>query len=132
MMLRTCLSIFGASAVFGQQFEVATIKSPPPQQGEWIRVAMDGGPGTPDPGRINYENVTLKMLLAKAYGVQYYQISGPYRLESETFNIAAKLPDNADQALQTIDASSNKGFSSLCAACREEWAENEDFNGGPR
>jgi uncharacterized protein (TIGR03435 family) len=95
MMLRPCLLIFTACLAFGQQFEVATIKQPPPPNGNLMRVGMNGGPGTPDPGRINYENVTLKMVLTKAYGVQDQQISGPDWLGSERFNIVAKLPDGA-------------------------------------
>jgi uncharacterized protein (TIGR03435 family) len=56
---------------------------------------MNGGPGSSDPGRIHYENVSLKILLTKAYGVQDYQISGPDWLNSEGFDIEAKLPDGA-------------------------------------
>jgi uncharacterized protein (TIGR03435 family) len=94
--MRACLLIFSACCLAsGQQFEAATIKQPPPPNGNFIRMGMNGGPGTSDPGRINYENVNLKMVLAKAYGVQNYQISGPDWLDSERFNIAAKLPDGA-------------------------------------
>ena len=95
MMTRLGLFLFSACLAYGQQFEAATIKQPPPQDGNFVRVGMNGGPGTADPGRINYENVSLKMLLTKAYGVQDYQISGPDWLDSTRFNVAAKLPDGA-------------------------------------
>jgi uncharacterized protein (TIGR03435 family) len=62
-------------------------------------MGFDGGPGTPDPGRINYHGVTLKMLLARAYKVKPGQISGPSWLGSERYTIQAKLsPEtNTDQ-----------------------------------
>jgi uncharacterized protein (TIGR03435 family) len=91
--MRLNLLLFAASVAYGQQFEVATIKQPPPSDGNRVRIMMNGGPGSSDPGRIHYENVSLKMLLTKAYGVQEYQISGPDWLDSERFDIEAKLPD---------------------------------------
>ncbi|MGD1072507.1 MAG: TIGR03435 family protein [Bryobacteraceae bacterium] len=94
-MLRFSLLLFSAALLYGQQFEAATIKQPPPPDGNRMFIGINGGPGTADPGRINYENVSLKMLLTKAYGVQDYQISGPDWLDSERFNVAAKLPDGA-------------------------------------
>ena len=94
-MLRFSLLLFSAALLYGQQFEAATIKQPPPPDGNRMFIGINGGPGTADPGRINYENVSLKMLLMKAYGVQDYQISGPDWLNSERFNIVAKLPDGA-------------------------------------
>ena len=95
MMLRVYLIAFTACLAFGQQFEVASVKPSPPPALNRIRIQMGGGPGTPDPGRINYENVSLKMVLAKAYGVRNSQISGPAWLDSERFDIVARLPDGA-------------------------------------
>jgi uncharacterized protein (TIGR03435 family) len=95
MILRAGLMAFISCLAFGQQFEVASIKPSAPPVMNRFRIQMGGGPGTPDPGRINYENVTLKMVLAKAYGVMNSQISGPAWMDSERFDIAAKLPDGA-------------------------------------
>jgi uncharacterized protein (TIGR03435 family) len=53
---------------------------------------MTGGPGTDTPGRINFENVGLGAVIAKAYGVKYYQISGPGWFETERFNIIGTVP----------------------------------------
>jgi len=62
-------------------------------------MGFEGGPGTQDPGRINYHGVSLKMLLARAYKVNPGQISGPGWLGSERYTIKAVLPpgSTADQ-----------------------------------
>jgi len=51
-----------------------------------------GGPGTPDPTRYTTSNFPLKMLLARAYGVKEFQVQGPSWLDSERFDIVAKIP----------------------------------------
>jgi uncharacterized protein (TIGR03435 family) len=56
---------------------------------------FQGGPGTKDPGRIDYKGVTLKMLLKRAYGVLPDQISGPGWLDTERYDVSAKLPPDA-------------------------------------
>jgi uncharacterized protein (TIGR03435 family) len=55
---------------------------------------MRGGPGTPDPGQINYTNVPMRQLLIRAYGVKPYQVAGlPWMdKDSERFDIVAKVP----------------------------------------
>ena len=59
-------------------------------------MGFEGGPGTHDPGRINYHGVSLKMLLAQAYKLKPDQISGPGWLGSELYTIEAKLPLGSD------------------------------------
>ena len=59
-------------------------------------MGFDGGPGTHDPGRIDYHGVSLKMLLARAYKLKSDQISGPGWLGSERYTIEAKLPPGTD------------------------------------
>jgi len=51
-----------------------------------------GGPGTSDPGQITYAGLPFKTLLTLAYGVKGFQISGPGWLDSERYNILAKVP----------------------------------------
>ncbi len=58
-------------------------------------IRMGGGPGTPDPGRITYTGVPLMLILTKAYDVQNFQINGPSWLDSERFDITAKVPTGA-------------------------------------
>jgi uncharacterized protein (TIGR03435 family) len=71
-------------------FEVASVKPALSASG---RFTMNGGPGTNDPGRISYTNITLRRVLLSAYDVRDYQISGPDWLNVLRFDITAKLPD---------------------------------------
>jgi uncharacterized protein (TIGR03435 family) len=87
-----CLSALLAHA---QTFDVASVKAADPQPNGMIRVMMGGGPGTPDPGRINYENVSLKQVLSTAFDVKSYQINGPGWLDTDRFDITAKVPQDA-------------------------------------
>jgi uncharacterized protein (TIGR03435 family) len=61
-------------------FEVAAVKPFTPNPNGWD-VRTEGGPGTSDPGRIRYVNLTLKNLLATAYRVENFMISGPASLD---------------------------------------------------
>ena len=94
-----------AAPVFAQNvdpslsFEVATVKAataPTPFDGKrMIRFGAQGGPGTSDPGQITYSFLSLKLLLTMAFGVRSYQIQGPAWLDSERFDIVAKVPRGA-------------------------------------
>ena len=53
---------------------------------------MDGGPGTEDPGRITYRNVTLRNMLEAAYDLRSYQIIGPGWIDSQRFDVTATIP----------------------------------------
>jgi uncharacterized protein (TIGR03435 family) len=88
------IGLLCASALLaqGQVFDAASVKPADPQPMGMIRIGMNGGPGTPDPGRINYTNVSLKMILTNAFNVKDFQINGPAFLDSERFDIVAKLP----------------------------------------
>ena len=88
------------------QFEVASVKpAVAPDLGRfafilWPAVAnigFEGGPGSKDPGTINYHEVTLKSLLARAHGFKPDQISGPGWLGSEHDTIQATLPPDTDR-----------------------------------
>jgi uncharacterized protein (TIGR03435 family) len=52
-----------------------------------------GGPGTPDPGQITWTNATLKTLLTIAYDVKAYQVNGPAWIDTERYDIIAKVPE---------------------------------------
>ncbi|HLI85121.1 MAG TPA: TIGR03435 family protein [Bryobacteraceae bacterium] len=80
-------------------FEVASVKKAAPPQfagpggrGMMIAFGRRGGPGTSDPGQITWSGATLKDLLAAAYEVKRYQVSGPAWLDSERYDIIAKVP----------------------------------------
>jgi len=90
-----------ASFGLGQQpdpkltFEVASIKPAAPQAMARLQGSADGGPGTSDPGRIRFTDMTLKVLIMRAYAVQGFQVSGPSWIDSQRFDIIAKVPDGA-------------------------------------
>jgi len=74
------------------QFEVASIKpAAPDQRGTFIRLA----PG----GRLNVTNMPVKEMIAIAWRIQPFQISGsPGWLDSARFDISAKPEDGAKQS----------------------------------
>ena len=59
---------------------------------------MHGGPGTADPERLTWSGATIQALLMSAYGVKADQISGPGWIESERYDIEAKVPPGATKA----------------------------------
>ncbi len=56
---------------------------------------MRGGPGTNDPGQTTFTNVPMKFLLTYAYDVKGFQVLGPAWLDSERFDVVAKVPKGA-------------------------------------
>ena len=96
--MRAFILGFSIAAAFGQTldpkatFEVASIKPAAPQGNGRMMMGGGGGPGTRDPGRLTLTNMPLRMLLARAYDVKDYQVQGPGWLDSERFDIAAKVP----------------------------------------
>lgn len=99
-LLRTVPLIFAACLAYGQDksltFEVASVKpaTPPVPNGRGMIMfrGPSGGPGTKDPGRINYPFMSLKSLLTTAYDVKNYQIDGPAWLDTERFDVTATMP----------------------------------------
>jgi uncharacterized protein (TIGR03435 family) len=80
-------------------FEVASIKKHPPEGGRGMRVSMGG----PDVSRFRASNVTAKMLIASAYRVKEFQISGgPDWINSERWDIDAKVEDSLVPELQKL------------------------------
>jgi uncharacterized protein (TIGR03435 family) len=73
-------------------FEVASIKPAAPQPPGRLQISMGG-----DPGRIDYQSVSLKNLIERAYSIKSYQVSGPDWLDSERFDVTAKLPEGTTQ-----------------------------------
>ena len=62
-----------------------------------FRMGAQGGPGTADPGQISYAMMNLHQLLALAYGVKSYQITGPALIDTERFDITVKVPHGASK-----------------------------------
>jgi uncharacterized protein (TIGR03435 family) len=85
------LAFMAIGMVFGQApptFEVASIK---PSGANSVR-GSNGGPGSSDPNRYVFNMATLQDLIAVAYNVDYFQISGKTALDKERFDLAVKLP----------------------------------------
>jgi uncharacterized protein (TIGR03435 family) len=100
-LLNAGIAVFFCALAFGQAaenltFEVASVKpAAPPAAGGPMFFGGRGGPGTPDPGRITWTNANLKTLLTIAYDVKNYQVNGPSWLDTERYDIIAKVPDGA-------------------------------------
>lgn len=93
------IALFACAAASAQTdspiaFEAASIK-PFPAGSNIVFSGCMGGPGSDNPGRIDCQHVTLKMLLMRAYQVKSQEVIGPGWLESEHFNILAKMPQGA-------------------------------------
>jgi uncharacterized protein (TIGR03435 family) len=85
-------------------FEVASVKVSPTQNG---RGSMRGGPGTGDPGRITFTNVTLFNVLLRAYDLNAFQLSAPDWVSTQRYEITAQVPagatkDQFNRMLQTL------------------------------
>jgi uncharacterized protein (TIGR03435 family) len=92
LALLTAATLFGQAPAAAPVFEVASVKpAPPPVAGKFM-VQMGG-----DPGMVDYKNVSLKSLIARAYGMKDYQVSGPDWLDTARFDIVAKMPQNASR-----------------------------------
>ncbi len=73
-------------------FEVASIKATPPPTDGRLEISFSG-----DPGRLDWKGIPLKMILARAYEVKDFQISGPDFIEGSRFDVTAKIPLGASQ-----------------------------------
>ena len=99
-VIRVAVFVLAGGSVFGQtpgklEFEVASVKLAAPQTGGRIFVGRQGGPGTPDPGRVTFTNTALKQLITLAYDLKPYQLTGPDWLDTERFDILATVPQGA-------------------------------------
>ncbi len=101
-LLLTAGAVFGQTASSNPAFEVAAVKPSPPldmtKLAEQVRAGKMPrfGPHV-NASQAEYTHMSLKDLIATAYAVKDYQISGPAWLASEHFDIVAKLPDGASK-----------------------------------
>ena len=87
----TCIAVVIAAGclAFGQtawKFEVASVKP---------AVGTRGPSATIDPGLVSFRNTNLKNLLMRAYGLRNYQIEGPGWIDTERYDVVAKVPAGA-------------------------------------
>src|ERR1017187_7020224 len=88
LIIRCSGGAFGQPAAPRPEFEVASIKSAPPQAPGRVSTRMSA-----DAGRLSYTNVPLNSVIAQAYRVHNNPISGPAWLDTDRFGIAGKLPE---------------------------------------
>jgi len=50
-----------------------------------------------DPGRVSYPNAILSALIMQAFDVKRYQIDGPAWIDTQFYEVLAKLPDGASK-----------------------------------
>jgi uncharacterized protein (TIGR03435 family) len=86
------------------EFEVATVKRAAPAASQPAGMAQSTGAGSVSvtADRAAYEGVTLKRLLMAAYDLDASQISGPAWIETERYDVVAKIP--AGTAKEAIPA----------------------------
>jgi len=92
-ILALLAAIPASVAVYGQQFEVGSIRPSAPGAAEQARLGIHI-----DGAQVNCASLNLKDYIGMAANVKLYQISGPEWLGSERFDINAKLPDGATGA----------------------------------
>src|SRR5689334_11986203 len=90
MALASCAAF--AQTAGGPAFDVASVKPAPPPTGKGFMVMMNGGPGSHDPGRVNFTNVSLREMVRMAYELKDYQITGPDWMATARFDVVATLP----------------------------------------
>jgi len=88
---------FGQTAPAGPTFEVATIKPAPP-----LTLAMIGSRSAHistniDNAIADFGGMSLTDLVARAYRVKSYQVSGPDWMNTARFDVLAKLPEGASK-----------------------------------
>jgi uncharacterized protein (TIGR03435 family) len=83
-LIATCMAN-AQSAPVQPKFEVASAK----------RADQCGGRNSIDPGSVAFRGVPLKGVLTEAFKVKMDQIEGPSWLETDCFEISAKIPEGA-------------------------------------
>lgn len=73
-------------------FEAVSVKLVPMVMNQSVSMWMKGGPGTGDPTRIDFHNASLNNLIARAYGVADWQLSGPDWIRTQHYDIVGKVP----------------------------------------
>ncbi len=93
--------LFGCGVIVAQQtarlsFETASIQPAAPVQPSSIVRGIQDGPATP--GQMSWRNLSLSDLIAEAWEVKSYQVSGPGWLRKARFDVEAKLPPGTTKA----------------------------------
>jgi uncharacterized protein (TIGR03435 family) len=99
LMVCAALAAFGQGAATAPEFEAASVKPAEPlDTGAMMaggRISIRFGCSSADPGRLTCSGMPLRALLVRAFGIKNYQFSGPGWMDSERFDIVAKVPAGA-------------------------------------
>ena len=106
LAILACWATAMAQGSAGPTFVVASIKPAKPMEPGRMMMGMNGGPGTSSPGQITVTNMNLRDLMANAFSVKSYQISGPDWIDSQRFDIS--MPPALWSGVQ-LKSPSNKG-----------------------
>ena len=90
LLLFIVVAQLALSQTEGLEFEVVSIRYVPSDSVS--RIAMVGGPGTPDPTLFTCINCTVVMLIKKAYDVREFQISGLGDIVNDHYYLTARVP----------------------------------------
>jgi uncharacterized protein (TIGR03435 family) len=77
------------------KFDAASVKPFSGGLGAWPIGGPGGLGGRSDPALVRYAGFTLKYMVTLAYAVQPYQVSCPAWMESERYDVTAKVPAGA-------------------------------------
>lgn len=88
--LLALLSVCEQTASAQRRFDVASVRLSGPQS---VR-GSGGGPGTRDPGLFRFGLATLKELVVRAYGVEYFQVEGKLPIDRDRYDVVARVPPN--------------------------------------
>jgi uncharacterized protein (TIGR03435 family) len=101
-LLLASAASFGQTAASNPAFDVASVRPSPPLDMAKLAEEMRAGkmprfgPNI-NASRAEYIYMSLKDLIATAYKVKPYQITGPAWLPAERFDIVAKMPEGASK-----------------------------------
>ena len=92
---------FGQTAASNPTFDVASVRpSPEPDRAKMMADLQAGKrpeSARVDGSRATYTYMSLKELVALAYKLRVYQVSGPDWMVTDRFDVVAKLPDGASK-----------------------------------
>lgn len=93
LMMVACATLRAQAPDGKPRFEVASVKpAAPPEQNRVPGIRRVPGPHIPDPSLFLCGSCTLTALIGSAFHLQEFQISGPDWLESERFDVTARVP----------------------------------------
>jgi uncharacterized protein (TIGR03435 family) len=82
------------SGVTPPKFEVASVKLAGPVNPGTGPVRSTGFREVIDNSHVRFSNVTLKWLVARAFSTEEYLVGGPGWIDSEHYDIVAKVPED--------------------------------------